>query len=172
MHRRAEHIHARDLLHPISALDQHIQIPCETRRLAGDIDHMVDTVRNDFRQSLWVDAVARWIEDDEIRFLRNVVEHLEYIACDKTAIGKSVARGIFTCSHDCLLYNLDSNDFLCHGCKDLGNCTGTGIQVKNGLILRISDILTRSTVEYLRTEGLGLKKENGVILKRSPRMVS
>ena len=68
MHRRTEHIDAAGLFHPITAADQNIQVAGEACRLAGNVDHAVDAIGDDLRERFRMNAVARRIQNDEIRF--------------------------------------------------------------------------------------------------------
>ena len=105
-----------------------------------------------------MDAVARRVEDDEIRFLRNLVEHFEDIACEKTAVGQSVAHSIFTGCYDRLLYDLHADHFFCYRRKELRDRTGAGIEIKDRLIFRVADVIPRGAVEYLCAKRIGLEK--------------
>ena len=68
MHSRTEHVNAAGLFHPIIAADQDIQIAGETCRLAGNVDHAVDAIGDDLRERFRMNAVARRIQNDKIRF--------------------------------------------------------------------------------------------------------
>ena len=52
------------------------KISCERSWFAADIDDLVYTVVDDLKERLWIDAISRWIEDDEIRFFLDGVDDL------------------------------------------------------------------------------------------------
>ena len=69
-------IHCTCLFHIISMLLQSHKISCEGGWLATDIDDLIYTVVDDLKERLWIDAISRWIEDDEIRFFLDGVDDL------------------------------------------------------------------------------------------------
>lgn len=62
--RRRKHIHTAHLLHPVSSLLQHHQIPRQAGRLAGDIDHPLHAEIDDFPQCLRMNAVSGRVQND------------------------------------------------------------------------------------------------------------
>ena len=112
-----------------------------------------------------MDTISRRIKDDHIRLLLDLVQHLKYIACYEFTIRKSIAESIFFCSFYCLLDDLHTNHFLCNRSQHLTDCSGSTEQIKNCLILNISDVFPDSLIQYLCSPGIWLEERKRGDLK-------
>ena len=91
-------------------------------------------------------------QNDQIRLFFQLVHHLEDIPRQKFAVAKSVARRILTGCLDCFPDNLHADYFLRHRCEDLRDRAGAAVKVKYDFSLRLTHILTRFLVQYLRAQ--------------------
>ena len=160
-----ELIDCRHLLHPVSRHLHHLKIPCKTGHLAGNINDPVHSILKNFRQCFRMDTISRRIKDDHIRLLLDLVQHLKYIACYEFTIRKSIAESIFFCSFYCLLDDLHTNHFLCNRSQHLTDRSGSTEQIKNCLILNISDVFPDSLIQYLCSPGIWLEERKRGDLK-------
>ena len=67
-------------------LVKQFQIPCKTGGLAGDINQPVHVIVDNLLKSLWMYTVTWRIQNNEVRFLADIIQNLQYIARNKFAI--------------------------------------------------------------------------------------
>ena len=158
MHRLAELIHRRHLLHTISRQLHHLQITCQTGHLTGNIYNLIHPIIQDLRECLRMDSVSRRIQYDHIRLLFNLIKHFKHIACNEFTIGKPISDSIFFCRLDCFFNNLNTDHFLRNRSKYLTNCSCSAEQIKHNLIIDISDIFSYCLIKYFCPFGVRLKE--------------
>ena len=73
MHRPRKHIDTPHALHAVAPRLQHLEISGEAGRLAGDIDHAVDTVCDDLFKCLRMNTVPGRVEHDKVGLFCDVV---------------------------------------------------------------------------------------------------
>ena len=83
----AELIYAACLFKFVSCCEECRKIACEAGGFAGDVDDVVYAVGENLRQSLWMDTVSWWVEDDYIWFLGEVIEDFEDVSGYEFAVG-------------------------------------------------------------------------------------
>ena len=152
MHGVRKHVAAPNLYHPVSAFDKGLKVVCKTCGLARNVDDPVNPVRDDLLKRLWMDALARRVEDYGIGRLFDRVEDLKYVTTDEFAVLKIVKLGVFTGRCHSLFHYLDADDLLCDRSDNLGYRPCSGIKVLNNLARDISEEITRNAVQYLGSE--------------------
>ena len=116
-----------------------------------------------------MDSVARRIKNDHVRFLGQVIEDLKNVTGDKSAVIKTVEFRILSrCFHG-IFHDLDTDHFFCHGCQNLSDRTGTGVEIKHGHVLRISDVIACGTVKHLSTKRVCLEEGERGDLETKPK---
>ncbi len=77
-------------LYLVPAIQQYLQVPYKACRLTAYVYDPLYIVVNDLGERLGMDPVTRRIKHDKIRFLVDLIEHLEHIPRDELTIVKSV----------------------------------------------------------------------------------
>ena len=143
----AELVYAAGFFQTVSVFQKRRKITGKAGGFAGNVDNMFHAVGEDLRQRFWMDAVTGGIEDDDVRLFGKVVENLQNISCNKAAVGQTVKSGVFSGCFYRILHNLHTNDLICNGSCKLGNGSGAAVEVKNNLVLRISNVISYNRVQ-------------------------
>ena len=121
MCRSGEHVDGAGANDVIAVLLKDLQVADQAGRFAGNVDHVLDAVGDDLLEGLRVNAVTRWIQDDEIWTLLELIQFLQNVARDEGAVIQMVADRIFPGGFDRLLHDLDADDMASHRGQHLGN---------------------------------------------------
>ena len=134
------------------------KISCQAGRFAGNIYNMVYPIRKNLRQCFGMDSIPWRIQNDHIRFLRQIIQDFKDISCNKFAITQVIQCCILFCSFYCLFHNFHTYHFVRYGGCKLGDRSGSAVKVEHYFILRISDILTYDRIKHFRSQGIRLEK--------------
>ncbi len=63
---------------------------------------------------LWMDSISWWIQNDHIRFLRQIIQDFKDISCNKFTITQVIQCCILFRSFYCLFYNFHTYHFVCY----------------------------------------------------------
>ena len=72
------------------------EVSHKTCNLAGNVYDLVYAVSQDLWKGFGVDAISGRIKDDHIRFLRHLVQNLQHIPGNKTAVINAVKCSVFS----------------------------------------------------------------------------
>ena len=79
-------INAAGFFQLISCRQKCRKISCQAGRFAGNIYNMVYPIRKNLRQCFGMDSIPWRIQNDHIRFLRQIIQDFKDISCNKFAI--------------------------------------------------------------------------------------
>ena len=161
----AELIYTAGFFQAISCLQKCGKISGQAGGFAGNIDNMIHPVGEDFRQCFGMNTVSGRIQNDHIRFLSQIIQYLQYVTCNKSAVCQIVKCCVFSCCFYSFLHNLDSDHFICYRSGKLGDGSGSAIEVKDYLIFGISNILPYNRIQNLSCQGVWLKEGKGADFK-------
>ena len=82
----AELIYTAGFFQVISCLQKCGKISGQAGGFAGNIDNMIYPIGEDFRQCFGMNAVSGRIQNDHIRFLSQIIQYLQYVTCNKSAV--------------------------------------------------------------------------------------
>ncbi|CDE67694.1 unknown [Blautia sp. CAG:37] len=105
-----------------------------------------------------MDSFARWIKNDEVRFFFDFIDHLQHVSGEETAVGKAVCLCVLFCSCNSFFHDFHADHFFCDRCKDLGNGSGSAVEVEDRAVFRRADELAGGAVENFRAKGIGLEE--------------
>ena len=105
-----------------------------------------------------MDSFARWIKNDEVRFFFDFIDHLQHVSGEETAVGKAVCLCVLFCSCNSFFHDFHADHFFCDRCKDLGDGSGSAVEVEDRAVFRLADELAGGAVENFRAKGIGLEE--------------
>ena len=105
-----------------------------------------------------MDSFARWIKNDEVRFFFDFIDHLQHVSGEETAVGKAVCLCVLFCSCNSFFHDFHTDHFFCDRCKDLGDGSGSAVEVEDRAVFRLADELAGGAVENFRAKGIGLEE--------------
>lgn len=156
-----KHIHTADFLHRIPRFLKKWQVPRQGGSFAGHVDKSIGFEVNDFKDRFGVDAIPWRVEDDDIGIVGQLGYFLHDVAGDERAVVKTVGFGVDSGSFDSFLDKLDTDDFFRHRGQDLGDGAGAAVQVKDGFILAVSDVIADNGIQLFCAQCIGLEKREG-----------
>ena len=165
MYRLAELVHAAGTLDLVAGGEEGGEVPGQAGGFAGDVDDVFYAVCKDLWKSLGVDAVAWGIQDDHVRLLGKVIQRLQYISGDETAIGQAVKGSVYFGCFYSFLHNLHADHFFCYRSKKLGDGSGAAVKVKHFLILGIPNVIPHNGIQYFCCQRVRLEEGKGADLK-------
>ena len=90
MYGTREQIDASGPLRHIPSTFQKLQIPGKTGRFTGDIEDFLRPKSNDFLKRLRMYAIPRWIKDNEIRYLIQLIHYFQYVSRPEVTVVKLI----------------------------------------------------------------------------------
>ena len=105
-----------------------------------------------------MDSFARWIKNDEVRFFFDFIDHLQHVSGEETAVDKAVCLCVLFCSCNSFFHDFHADHFFCDRCKDLGDGSGSAVEVEDRAVFRLADELAGGAVENFRAKGIGLEE--------------
>ena len=105
-------------------------------------------------------AVAGRVQDNEIRFLFDLIEDFQHISRDELTIADPVPLRVFTCCHYCFFHDLNAYDFLRYRRHKLGNRPRAAVKVIDNAFLHagIRQESPCRLIEYFRAPAVGLEE--------------
>ena len=158
MYRLAELVHAAGALDLVAGGEEGGEVPGQAGGFAGDVDDVFYAVCKDLWKSLGVDAVAWGIQDDHVRLLGKVIQRLQYISGDETAIGQAVKGSVYFGCFYSFLHNLHADHFFRYRSKKLGDGSGAAVKVKHFLILGIPNVIPHNGIQYFCCQRVRLEE--------------
>lgn len=156
-----EHIHTANLLHRIACFLEKRQVAGQGGGFAGDVDEGVGFEVDDFKDGFGVDAVSWGIEDDDVGVVGQLGDFFHDVASDERAVVQAVGFGVDLGGFDGFLDELDADDFFCYRGQDLGDGAGAAVQVEDGFILAVADVIADNGVQLFCAHGIGLEEGKG-----------
>ena len=95
-HGFAELVHATGFFKAISSLKKCLQITCKAGCFTGDIHNTIYPIGKDLRQCFRMDSIARWIQDDHIRLLSQIIQNLQDVTGNEFTVIQSVQLRILS----------------------------------------------------------------------------
>src|SRR5699024_2730902 len=165
MNRLTKLIHAACLFHPVPICQKHLQIPGQTGRLTGNVDQFVHPILNDLGQSFGMDSISWRVQDNEVRFFFHLVQNLQHVPCNKSAVCDPVESSIFFCGFHRFFHDFHSDNFFCHFCQYLRDGAGSAVQVKDCHVSGVANIFPCCIVKDLGGIRVGLEERKRCNLK-------
>ena len=108
-----------------------------------------------------MDAFPGRVQDDDVRGLRQGIQHFQDVPRDKAAVRDAVAGCVLPCG-----IHRFRDDLHAHGAAgsprhQLGNGPGAAVEIKHSAALRLPGVLPHLAVEKLRPSGIVLEKGEG-----------
>ena len=165
MNALAELIHCTGVGHLISCLIKCREVSHKTCNLAGNVYDLVYTVSQDLWKGFGVNAISGRIKDDHIRFLRHIIQNLQHIPGNKTAVINAVKCSVFSGGFYCVFHDLHTDHLAGNRRCKLCNSSCSAVKIKHYLISGISYIFPHLGIQDLCSQGIWLEKGKGADLK-------
>lgn len=157
----AEHIDALNLFGGVSAFGQDFGVAGEGWRAAGDVDDAFGRGGDDGAQDGGVTALARWVEDDDVRAetVGNKLREKLFRRADvKDGVFNVIARGVLIGVPDGFGNDFNADDFFGFLRQKQGDGSRAAVGVHDGFVSGQTGVFERKPVELFSLRGIDLKE--------------